>query len=138
MQMSSFVNMMVSWLRRCIAVTAVMFFLVTGVRAQQEYFIFLQSEHQQPFYARIGEKIYSSSAAGHLVLSGLKDSTYSVFIGFPKNQFPEMEYVVPVSRKDHGFQLKDMGDQGYALFNFLTLQLLKPKTTAPKSSGYSQ
>ena len=136
-QMSSFVNMMLSWLRKCIAVTAVMFFLVTSVRAQQEYFIFLQSEQQQPFYARIGEKIYSSSAAGHLVLPGLKDSTYSVFIGFPKNQHQEMEFVVPVSRKDQGFQLKDMGDQGYHLFNFLTLQLLKPKTVAPKSSAYS-
>src|SRR5687767_1751345 len=135
--MSSFVNMMLSWLRRCMAVTAVMFFLVISVRAQQEYFIFLQSDpqQQQPFYARIGEKIHSSSAEGHLVLSGLKDSTYSVFIGFSKNQHPELEFVVPVSRKDHGFQLKDMGEQGFHLFNLLTLQLLKPKSVAPKSAA---
>ena len=137
LQMSSFVNMMVSSMRRCIAVTCMMIFVCLQGIAQQEYFIFLQSDQQQPFYVRVGEKIYSSSVAGHLVLSGLKDSTYSVFIGFPKNQHPEMEFVLQVSRKDHGFQLKEMGDQGWNLFNFITLQMVKPKSTGPKSTAYS-
>jgi hypothetical protein len=135
--MSSFVNMMVRWMRRCIAVTGMMIFICHNAMSQQEYFIFLQSDQQQLFYARVGEKIYSSSVAGHLVLSGLKDSTYSVFIGFPKNQHPEMEFIVPVSRKDQGFQLKDLGEQGWNLFNLLTLQLVKPRTNTPKSTAYS-
>ncbi len=136
-QLSSFVNMMKSSLSRYLAMTCILMLVWFNGAAQQEYFIFLQSDRQQPFYVRVGEKIYSSSAAGHLVVSGLRDSTYSLYIGFPKNQYPEMEFVIPVSKKDQGFQLKDMGDKGWNLFNFLTLQLLKPKSTAPKSTAYS-
>ena len=126
-----------SSLSRYLAMTCIMLGVWFTGTAQQEYFIFLQSDQQQPFYVRVGEKIYSSSPVGHLVVSGLKDSTYSLHIGFPKNQHPEMEFVIPVSKKDQGFQLKDMGDQGWNLFNFLTLQLLKPKSSAPKSSAYA-
>ncbi len=124
-------------LSRYVAMTCMMMVVWFKGSAQQEYFIFVQSDQQQPFYARVGEKIYSSSSAGHLVVAGLKDSTYLLYIGFPKNLHPEMEFVIPLSKKDQGFQLKDMGDQGWNLFNFLTLQLIKPKSSAPKSSAYS-
>ena len=95
--------------------------------AQQEYFIFIQNNNAQQFYARISEKVYSASGIGHLVIPALKDSTYTISIGFPKNQFPELDFVISVNKKDHGYELKSMGEQGWLLFNVSNLQLVKPK-----------
>jgi hypothetical protein len=98
----------------------------TTALAQQGYFVFIQSDKQQPFYVRLHEKTYSSSAIGHLVLSQLGDSTYHLVIGFPKNQFPERDFVIPIGSKDHGYQLKRMDEQGWVLFNEQTSEIQKP------------
>lgn len=101
--------------------------------AQQDYFVFMQSENRQPFYVRIGEKNYSSSSTGHLILSKLKDSAYVLTIGFPQNQFPEQEFTVRVSRRDRGFELKNLGEKGWALFDWQTMELISP--AKPTGSG---
>ncbi|HUR11195.1 MAG TPA: DUF4476 domain-containing protein [Flavitalea sp.] len=102
--------------------------------SQQEFYIFLQSDNNQPFYSKIGSRIYSSSAAGHLVIANLKDSSYTLTIGFPKNLYSEVEFLVAVNRKDQGFQLKNMGEQGWVLFNFISLQTIKPKSSVKGSA----
>ena len=103
--------------------------------AQQEYFVFINSDNQQPFFVQIQEKTYSSSAIGHLIISKLKDSAYQITIGFPKNQSPEMDFMIRISRKDRGYQLKNMGDKGWALFDLQTLELISP---LPKKNSLAQ
>jgi hypothetical protein len=98
----------------------------TMALAQQDYFVFIQSDKQQPFYVRFHEKTHSSSAIGHLVLSRLSDSTYHFVIGFPKNLYPERDFTIPIAHKDHAYQLKWMGEQGWVLFNEQTLDITKP------------
>jgi hypothetical protein len=98
----------------------------TTALAQQSYFVFIQSEKQQPFYVRLHEKTYSSSAIGHLVLSQLGDSTYHLVIGFPKNQFPERDFVIPIASKDHAYQLKWVDERGWVLFNEQSSEIQKP------------
>lgn len=98
----------------------------TTALAQQDYFVFIQSDKQQPFYVRLHEKTYSSSAIGHLVLSQLGDSTYHLVIGFPRNQFPEREFVIPIRGKDRGYQLKWTDDQAWVLLNEQTAEIQKP------------
>ncbi len=58
-------------------------FCLTGF-SQQEYFIFIQTDNGQPFYLQLGDKTYSSSSIGHIIISKLADSTYTLNIGFPK------------------------------------------------------
>ncbi len=94
-----------------------------GGYGQQEYFILIQSDNNQPFYARMGEQTLSSSPQGHLILSQLKDSVYHITIGFPKKLFPEQDFYVVVDDKDLGFQLKYLEEKGWALFNMQTLEL---------------
>ena len=79
-------------------------FLVFAVAlcAQNNYFIFIQSENNQPYYVHTGGKTLSSSSIGHLIIPGLRDSIYSVSIGFPKSQFGEQSFDVPVNKKDGG------------------------------------
>ena len=107
--------------------------------SQQEYFVFLQTENHQPFYVRLGERNYSSSLSGYLILSKLKDSSYSFAVGFPQNQMPEQTFSVIV-KKDRGFEIKNLGSQGWALFDLQSLQLInaiKPAGTGSGGAAYN-
>jgi hypothetical protein len=98
-------------------------FLLFSVAAtsQKVYFIYLQSESGQAFYVKLNDRIHSSSASGYLILSKLRDSTYSFAIGFPANKWPEHNFSVQMNRKDHGFLLKNFGEKGWGLFDLQSL-----------------
>ena len=112
----------------------------TMALAQQNYFVFIQSDKQQPFYIRFHEKTYSSSAIGHLVLPKLGDSTYHLSIGFPRNAYPERDYTLPINRQDHAFQLTWKGEQGWVLQDDLTMATIQPAqgVTAGNSLGLGE
>ena len=65
------------------ALVALFSFIVCSASSQRIYFIYLQSEMQQPFFVKLGDKLQSSSASGYLILSRLKDSTYTFAVGLP-------------------------------------------------------
>ena len=103
------------------------------VNAQDNYFVYLQTENNQPFYARINNKVVSSTTSGYLILPKLKEGKYDVTIGFPKNEFEE-NFSITVDNKSEGYLIKNLGEKGWSLFNLQTLALLNPntsKTTAP-------
>jgi len=107
--------------------------------AQRNYYILLEAENNQAFYVRLGENTLSSSPIGHLIISGLSDSAYSLQIGFPKDQYPPSEFMVRMHKKDHGFQLKNLGEKGWVLFDYQSLELIYPlkKQNGSAGSGYS-
>jgi hypothetical protein len=94
--------------------------------AQQDYFMLIHADHEQPFYVRIGEKTFSSSSQGHLILPQLRDSTYLIAIGFPKDLFPEQLFSITIPNKDLEFQLKDQGDKGWGFYNVQTREIQMP------------
>ena len=65
----------------------------------------------------MGDRTYSSSALGHIILSRLKDSAYKLSVGFPNNQFPEQDYTIQLNKKDRGFELKNLPEKGWNLFD---------------------
>jgi hypothetical protein len=97
-----------------------------SLNAQKVYFIYLQTDNQQPFYARMGEKIYNSTPSGYLILSNLRDSNYSLNIGIQGSQVPDQPYSLTVSKKDQGFLIKNFGDKGWGLFNLTTMATIMP------------
>jgi hypothetical protein len=103
--------------------------------AQKVYFIYFETESQQPFFARINEKTYTSSAAGFLILSNLKDSSYTIKIGFPQNKWPEQQFSIPIRSKDHGFLLKNFGEKGWGLFDLQTLSIQMSQATNDKAGS---
>ena len=107
---------------------AVLFFSV--LNAQKVYFIYLQSENQQPFFAKIGERVYNSSSSGYLILSKLRDSIYNFNIGFQGSQLADQPFSVVVNKKDQGFLIKNFSEVGCQLFNLQTMALIKPNSTA--------
>ncbi|WEK35872.1 MAG: hypothetical protein P0Y53_00035 [Candidatus Pseudobacter hemicellulosilyticus] len=112
---------------RIILVTICFLFVGAQAWAQDGYFLCIQSDNHQPFYARIAEKNHSSSAVGHLVIPGLKDSTYRVYIGFPKNKQPEQQFKVVFNQADLGFQLKKPDGGSWGLENWVSGEALKPQ-----------
>ena len=99
-----------------------------SIKAQKVYFIYLQTDNQQPFYARMGEKVYNSTSSGYLILSNLRDSNYSLNIGIQGSQVPDQPYSLTVNKKDQGFLIKNFGDKGWGLFNLTTMATIMPVT----------
>lgn len=105
--------------------------LLNFAKAQKVYFIYLQTENQQGFYARLGEKVYNSNASGYLILSKLRDSSYTMNIGIQGSQSPEQLFSISVSKKDQGYLLKNFGDKGWGLFNLQSLAVIMPVQNNP-------
>lgn len=110
----------------------VLVFSMVEVMAQQQYFVFIQEASRQPFYVRMKEDSHSSSASGHIILSQLKDSVYNFFIGFPRSRYSEQLFVIPMNKKDHGYELRSAGGR-YQLFDLVTQQVVMPSNSTPES-----
>lgn len=99
--------------------------------AQKVYFIYIQSEAGAPFYVKLGEKVYSSTASGYVILPKLKDSTYTLFLGQPSTQVKELRFSVDINNTDLGFLFKNF-QNGWALFNLQSMAVINP---TPSTSG---
>jgi hypothetical protein len=98
----------------------VLLFLLSGRALSQDYFVFIGSDHRQPFYVRIDSQVYPSSTEGHLVLAPLKDSAYILTIGFPGQTYPEKRYGFSIRGKDQEFDLRRQDDGSWRLYDDLT------------------
>ncbi len=116
----------------CLLVIASLVWLASA--AQKTYFVYLQSENNQSFYIRNGEKIQSSNASGYMILSGLTDSTYTYAIGFPGN-IRETRFTIPVS-KDRGFLIRTGGEM-LNLMDLQALSIMKPASEPARNGGNS-
>lgn len=106
-------------MKRPIFCLAGLLFFTTAF-SQKLYFIYLQSETEQPFFVRMNEKVFSSTSSGYLILSKLHDSTYTIRVGFPENKWPEQVFTVKPGARDRGFLLKNFPEKGWGLFDLQT------------------
>ncbi len=89
--------------------------LMAGRNYAQDYFVLIEADNGQPFYVRVDSQLYSSSARGHLILSQLRDSSYIITIGFPRQAFPERQFSFSVNQSDHAFPLINEVGKGWWL-----------------------
>ena len=102
--------------------------------AQKEYFIYLQSANDKPFYLKMMDKIHSSTASGYLILSNLADSTYTFSIGqVGSSSLTESKYTIKLNSKDRGFLLKDF-QSGLGLFDLQNLSVTMPVASSKNES----
>jgi hypothetical protein len=95
----------------------ILLILTAGRNYAQEYFVLIQADSSQSFYVRLGDQLYSSSQEGHLILSRLKDSSYSITIGFPGQVFPEERFFFDIHQKDQVFRLRQENGQIWRLYD---------------------
>jgi len=102
--------------------------LMAGSNYAQDYFVLIQADNRLPFYVRLGSQVYSSSPVGHLILSQLKDTTYTLTIGLPGQPTLEQRYTLNIHRKDQEFGLKDQGERGLSLYDGQTGEARTPES----------
>lgn len=111
--------------------------------AQLHHFIYLQTEGKQSFYARLDKTVLSSAASGYLIIPKLHNGSYTITIGFPKNEIPEQTFVCTIENKDAGYLVKNFGEKGWGLFNLQTLDVVmagskqKDVATVEKTDEFS-
>ena len=93
-------------------------------RGQINHFIYIQTENKQPFYIKLKERLYSSSAQGYLVVPKLTEGDYKITIGFPKNEFPPKKLNITVGKNDEGYLYKQTLNKEWALYNLYTMQMV--------------
>jgi hypothetical protein len=69
------------------------------------YFVLIQADDGQAFYIRLDDQLYSPSPDGHLILARLKDSVYTITVGFPGQTHPEQRYLLNIHQKDWALRL---------------------------------
>lgn len=84
---------------------------------QQTYFAYLQTENRQPFYVKMNNQRFSSTASGYVIIPNLTGGKHDLQIGFPKNEWGEQSVSMDLEQKDQGYLLKQFGDKGWGLFN---------------------
>ncbi|MBC7904124.1 MAG: DUF4476 domain-containing protein [Gemmatimonadaceae bacterium] len=119
-----------------------LFVLLSGTLSaagQQDFFLYLQTDNRQPFYVKLNQQIYSSTESGYAIIPKLGDSTYTLTVGFPKNQFPEQLFSISMNRKDAGYLIKNFGDRGWGLFNLQSMAVIMnsnpPEKKSPEITG---
>src|SRR5215467_7701491 len=117
----------------------IFFFFIGKIYAQQPgYLVLIDADNNQLFQARIGDTVYNSSEIGHLAIPHLKDSTYRISINFPGTQIYDRAFSVKVNKKDQGFQLRNLGEKGWALYNWQTKELKMPLFDSTRSQGLAE
>ena len=89
------------------------------VKAQQNHFIYIECPNKLPFYIRINQQVYSSTADGYLILAPLSSGIYPCIIGFPKNQWPTQSVTLSIVSQDVGFLLQQDAQQAWGLINLI-------------------
>lgn len=113
------------------------------LKSQHVHFIYVQSDQQQLFYVKKAGDITSSSATGFLILAKLPSGTHQFVIGFPKNQWPEYDFLVELRSSDRGFALKNFDEKGWGLLDLQTAEIIMgrkievPKVQAPPEAPKS-
>lgn len=106
-----------------------------GAQAQRVYFMYLQTDNKSPFYLKTGDKVYSSTASGYLIVPRLVDSTYNVVIG--KSGATEARFTIPINGKDKGFLLRE-SSQKLSLFDLQTMAIIEASTSGSAPVSYTE
>lgn len=92
-----------------------------AAQAQQNYFVYMQTDNKQPFYVKLNDKVMSSSGSGYVVIPKLSSGTHRLQVGFPKDQWPQQNIPITINKNDAGYLLKNFGEKGWGLYNIQTM-----------------
>lgn len=117
---------------------AIFFVTCFQVQAQHNHFVYVQSDNKQPFYVRLKEKLYSSSASGYVILPKLSAGEQVLSFGFPNNEFAQQSISINIAGKDLGFLLKNFPGKGWGLFNIQTMDVVMATGSSKSSTASNQ
>ncbi|MFT3948665.1 MAG: hypothetical protein QM763_17005 [Agriterribacter sp.] len=83
--------------------------------AQGNYFIYIQSEDNKPFYVKYGSRVFSSSGDGDLIIPNLSGSSCKFLVGFPERAGAEWKFECNTSETDQAYILKTSNSKSIEL-----------------------
>jgi len=95
--------------------------------AQGKNFIYIQSERKQPYYVILNNKTNSSTPEGYIILPQIPHGKHLITIGFPKNLFPEQQFLLEIT-EDKGYSFKKTPNNGWQLFDLNNFVTINPVT----------
>ncbi len=98
-------------------------FFSLAIKAQQNYFVYLQTDNKQPFYVKVNGKVLSSSASGYVVIPKLTTGSYPLVVGFAKDKWPQQNFNLEIGTTDAGYLLKNFAEKGWGLYNIQTMEV---------------
>ncbi len=109
--------------KKCFSLLFILAFAL-ATNAQQNHFVYLQTDNGNPFYVKLNNKILSSSSEGYIILPDIVSGVYQLKVGFPKKEYPEETFSISVGDENEGYLIKHFDDKGLQLFNMETLALI--------------
>lgn len=94
------------------------------LKAQENHFIYLQTEDQQSFYLRDQDALNASSESGFIIMPRVPKGIQSYVIGFPKNQWPPHQFYIEMNNRDRGFVLKIIDSKAWGLVDLQSSEII--------------
>lgn len=91
--------------------------------AQQNHFIYIQSDDKIPFEVSVNGITYNSSSIGYVIVPKLTKGNHQLNIAFQNKKYPDQQFNCLVDKADAGFLLKNYEDKGWGLFNLQSLEI---------------
>ncbi len=95
------------------------------VRAQNVFSVAIEADNHQPFSVSVGDKNYSSSPLGDLLISNLSNATYKVVINFQGGIIPVQVFGISINNKNIEYLLKKIDEKNWGLIDKNSQEILK-------------
>jgi hypothetical protein len=92
--------------------------------AQQEHFVYIQSDEKVSFDVSVNGKTYNSSSIAYVILPKLTKGNYQFNVSFANKKYPDQQFNCAIDKVDAGFLLKNYTDKGWGLFNLQTSDIV--------------
>lgn len=94
----------------------------TSIQAQQNHFIYIQSDNKEPFYVILdGKTQYNSTITGYAIIPKLKEGKYNIEVTFVKSRaVSRANFLCSINQRDIGYLLKYIDGKGLVLVDLQT------------------
>jgi len=92
--------------------------------AQQDHFVYIQSDEKVSFDVNVNGKTYNSSSIGYVIIPKLAKGNYQLSISFGNKKYPDQQFNCAIDKADAGFLLKNYIDKGWGLFNLQSSDII--------------
>ena len=94
------------------------------IQAQQDHFVYIQSDEKVPFDVSVNGKTYNSSSLGYVIVPKLTKGNYQFNVSFANKKYPDQQFNCAIDKLDAGYLLKNYDEKGWGLFNLQSSDII--------------
>ncbi len=109
---------------KLLSLSIILLFTSLQTLAQQNHFIYIQSDSKTSFTVNVNDHAYKSSDIGYVIIPKLTNNTYNLSITVADASVAPLTFQCKVNNNDQGFLLKNFSEKGWTLMNLQTMDLI--------------